>query len=125
MPHYHYPPAHCCLNPPVWPQKLQPNKQESPNEPHLPLPICSSSHRACSDAPLQHHPSPSPRGMQKPGGKGTLTELTLEPIGLPNLVDSDHWGAANFLEDIGQDLLFFCPETMQGKKRKKKSKLLL
>lgn len=57
--------------------------------------------------------------MQKPAGKGTLTELTLEPIGLPNLVDLHHWGAANFLEDVGQDLLFFCPEIMQEKQRKK------
>lgn len=65
---------------------------------------------------VKHQPSPSTQGMEKPG-KGTLTELTLEPIGLPNLVDSDHWGAANFLEDVGQDLLFFCPEIMQGGKK--------
>ena len=73
-------------------------------------------HRTSPEAPLQHRPSPSPRGTEKPGGKGTLTELTLEPIGLPNLVDSDHWGAANFLQDVGQDLCFFWPEIMQKKK---------
>lgn len=43
----------------------------------------------------------TPHGPEKPGGKGKLTELTLEPIGLPNLVDSDHGGAANFLQDVG------------------------
>lgn len=84
-----------------------------------PSPSLLGLHRASSEAPLQHRPSPSPRGMEKTGGKGTLTEFTLEPIGLPNLVDSDHWGAANFLQDVGQDLCFFWPEIMQEKKKSK------
>lgn len=48
--------------------------------------------------------------MEKPGGKETLTELTLEPVGLPNLVDSHYWGGANFPQDVGQNPCFFWPE---------------
>lgn len=93
---------------------------------HLwPSPSVLALHRASSEALFQHHPLPSPYGMEKPGGKGTLTELTLEPIGLPNLVDLDHWGAANSLQDVGQDLFFFWSEMKWRKKKCIKSKQLL
>lgn len=72
--------------------------------------LSSSVLLSSSEATLQHRPSPSSHSTEKLGGKGTLTELTLEPIGLPNPIDLDHWGVANLLQDVGQDLCFFWPE---------------
>jgi len=108
-------------NRPVWSDKgLQCDliSRSTQHVPHLALPASACSPQRLFRSPLQHRPSPSPHGMGKPGGKGTLTELTLEPIGLPNLVDSDHWGATNFLQDVGQDFCFFWPEIMREKKKK-------
>lgn len=87
--------------------------------PHLALPVCACFHGTSSEAPSNTTPHPHLAAQKNLVERGTLTELTLEPIGLPDLVDSDHWGAANFLQDVGQDLCFFWPEITQEKKKRK------